>query len=86
MTGFGRVQSDSRFEFIALATLYWWCACNTVSPTLFAVTCDIFCNDCIPMEQLAGHQTLFLLRMKGVASETNTTVIALSPGHSHLSA
>ena len=44
-----------RFEIwiYCLATLYWRRARNTVSPALFAITRDMFCNYCIPTEQLA---------------------------------
>ena len=44
-----------RFEIwiYCLATLYWRRARNIVGPALFAVTRDVFCNYCIPTEQLA---------------------------------
>ena len=46
---------------------------HIAGPTWFAVTHDVFCNYCIPPEQLVVrevNQTLFPRRLKGVASET----------------
>ena len=74
MTGFGRVQSDSRFEFIAWQRFAGGRAHNTVGLVLFAVTRDVSCNNLLHSDGITsythGHQTLFLLRLKGVASET----------------